>query len=162
MAVNGLRKREVSRDLLKIANLTWVLLKEALKARETANNADRFLKADSRGSDLKSEIKKEVARVSECDSHVLYWSGGDRGYVLGNSYYTRSSPRSGKKYYRDSSNERDVSRYGARSREYNNDRDSRKYRDNSREKYVSRYGANNREGSEDRVCHNCKCSNLEM
>ncbi|XP_067939706.1 serine/threonine-protein kinase fray2-like [Watersipora subatra] len=104
MVVNGLRDREVSRDLMKNANVTWELLHEALRAREMANHSDRFVRADSRSTDLKSEVKREVAKVSEFDSRVQYRS-----------------------------NDRDR-RYGTRGREYNKDSGSRKYRDNSRER----------------------------
>ncbi|XP_067940404.1 uncharacterized protein [Watersipora subatra] len=78
------------------------------------------------------------------------------------NHLDRSSLRSSKKYYEDSSDERDVSRYGARSEEYDKDSDSKKFRDNSRERDVSRYRANSREGSEDRVCYNCKHNGHEM
>ena len=117
-----------------------------------ANHLDRFVRAESRGSDLKSEIKKEVAKMSECDSRAQYRNGcRDRKYTSGGGYFSRSSLRSGKKYYGDRSDKRDVSRYGARSVEYSKDRDSSKYRDNNRERHVSRYRANSREGNEDSV-----------
>ncbi|XP_067933484.1 uncharacterized protein DDB_G0287625-like [Watersipora subatra] len=159
VAVNGLRDREVSRDLMKNANLTWVMLNEALRAREIANHSDRFVRADSRGCDLKSEIKKKVGRVSECDSRAQYRSNGkDGSYDSVGRPSPRGNPRSSRRYY--GSEEHDTSEYGTRGWEYN--KDSRKYRDNSRERHVSRYRANSREGSEDRVCYNCRHSGHEM
>ncbi|XP_067939543.1 serine/threonine-protein kinase fray2-like [Watersipora subatra] len=162
MAVNRLRDREVSRDLMKNANLTWGLLHEALRAREMANNLNRFLRTEGRSTDLKSEVKREVAKVSEFDSRAQYRSNDrDRSYDSAGRSSPRGSPRSSRRYY--GSEEHDTSRYGTRGRESNNDSDSRKYRDNySRERHVSRYRANNREGSEDRVCYNCRPSGHEM
>ncbi|XP_067940627.1 serine/threonine-protein kinase fray2-like [Watersipora subatra] len=131
--VNGLRDREVSRDLMKNANLTWELLHEALRAREMANHSDRFMRADSRGTDLKSEVKREVAKVSEFDSRSQYGSDDrDRSYDSAGRSSPRGSPRSSRRYY--GSEEHDTSRYGTRGREYNKDSGSRKYRDNSRER----------------------------
>ena len=141
VAVNGLRDREVSRDLMKNANLTWALLHEALRAREMANNSDRFLRTEGRSIDLKSDDR-------------------DRSYDSAGRSSPRSSPRSSRGYY--GSEEHDTSRYGTRGWMYNKDSDSRKYRDNSRERHVSRYRANSREGSVDRVCYNCENSGYDM
>ncbi|XP_067934012.1 uncharacterized protein [Watersipora subatra] len=161
VAVNGLRDREVSRDLMKNTNLTWELLHEALRAHEMANNSDRFLRTEGRSIDLKSEVKREVAKVSEFDSRAQYRSNDRvRSYDSDGRSSRRGSPRSSRRYY--GSEEHDTSRYGTRGREYNKDRDSRKNRDNSRERHVSSYRANSREGSEDRVCYNCKRSGHEM
>ncbi|XP_067944848.1 serine/threonine-protein kinase fray2-like [Watersipora subatra] len=136
------------------------MLNETLRAREIANHSDRFVRANSRGSDLKIEIKKEVARVSECDSRAQYRSGGrDRSYDSAGRSSPRGSPRSSGRYY--GSEERDTSRYGTQGQQCNKDSGSRKYRDNSRERYVSRHGENSRE-SRDRVCYNCKGSGYEM
>ena len=161
VAVNGLRNREVSRELMKNANLTWALLQEALRAREMADSSDRFLRGEGRSTDLKSEVKREVAKVSEFDSRVQYRSNDrDRSYDSAGRSSPRGSPRSSREYY--GSEEQGASRYGTRGREYNKDGDSRKYRDNSRERHVSRSRASSREGSGGRVCYNCKRSGHEM
>ncbi|XP_067933199.1 uncharacterized protein [Watersipora subatra] len=105
----------------------------------------------------------EVAKVSEFDSRAQYWSNGrDRSYDSAGRSSPRSSPRSGRKYYGNSSEERDTSRYGTQGRECNKDSGSRKYRNNSKERYVSRYRENCRESSRDRVCYNCRGSGHEM
>ncbi|XP_067933110.1 serine/threonine-protein kinase fray2-like [Watersipora subatra] len=126
-----------------------------------ANNSDRFLRTEGRSTDLKSEVKREVAKVSEFDSRAQYRSDDrDRSYDSVGRSSPRGSPKSSRGYY--GSEEHNTSRYGTRGREYNKDSDSRKYRDNSRERHVSRYRASSREGSEDRVCYNCKHSGHEM
>ncbi|XP_067939537.1 uncharacterized protein [Watersipora subatra] len=129
-----------------------------------ANHSDRFVRADSRGSELKSEFKREVAKVSEFDSRAQYRSNDrDRSYDSAGRSSPRGSPSSSKRYCSNCSEEHDTStcRYGTRGREYNKDSGSRKYRDNSRERYVSRHGENSRE-SRDRVCYNCRGSGHEM
>ncbi|XP_067943273.1 DNA-binding protein HEXBP-like [Watersipora subatra] len=145
---------------MKNANLTWALLHEALRAREMANNSDRFQKNEGRSTDLKSEVKREVSKISEFDSRAQYRSNDrDRSYDSVGRSSPRGSPRSSRGYY--GSEEHDTSRYGTRGREYNKDSGSRKYRDNSRKMYVSRHGENSRENI-DRVCYNCRGSGHEM
>ncbi|XP_067947395.1 uncharacterized protein [Watersipora subatra] len=134
---------------------------EALRAREMANSFDRFLRNEGRSTELKSEIKREVAKVSEFDSRAQYRSNDrDRSYDSAGRSSPRGSPRSSREYYE--CEEQGTSRYETRGREYNKDSDSRKYRDNSRERHVSRYRAGSRESSEGRVCYNCKRSGHEM
>ncbi|XP_067930593.1 serine/threonine-protein kinase fray2-like [Watersipora subatra] len=124
-----------------------------------ANISDRFLRSEGISTDLKSEVKREVAKVSEFDSRVQYRSNDrDRSYDSAGRSSPRGSPRSSRGYY--GSEEHDTSRYGTRGREYN--KDSRKCRDDSRERHVSRYRANSRKGSEDRVCYKCRRSGHEM
>ncbi|XP_067947409.1 serine/arginine-rich splicing factor 4-like [Watersipora subatra] len=126
-----------------------------------ANNSKRFLRTEGKSTDLKSEVKREVAKVSEFDRRAQYRSNDrNRSYDSAGRSSPRGSPKSSRRYY--GSEEHDTSRYGTRGRESNKDSDSRKHRDNSRERHVSRYRANSREGSEDRVCYNCICSGHEM
>ncbi|XP_067931713.1 arginine and glutamate-rich protein 1-like [Watersipora subatra] len=104
-----------------------------------ANRSDRFVRADSRGSDLKSEIKKEVARVSECGSRAQYRSNGrDRSYDSPGRSSPRGSPSSGR---RDKGGDVGYDRRSS-SRRSGGSRDSsyERYgsRDISRERYRSR------------------------
>ncbi|XP_067949666.1 serine/threonine-protein kinase fray2-like [Watersipora subatra] len=111
-----------------------------------ANNSDRFLRNEGRSTDLKSEVKREVAKVSEFDSRAQYRSNDrDRSYDSVGRSSPRGSPRSRRGYY--GSEEHDTSRYGTRGREYNKDSGSRKYRDNSRERDKGGDVGYNRRGS---------------
>ncbi|XP_067931582.1 serine/threonine-protein kinase prpf4B-like [Watersipora subatra] len=95
-----------------------------IKYAEVANNDDRT-----------SKIKMKLAKVPEFDSCAHYQSGGrDRSYDSEGKFSPKSSPKSGRRYYGNTNDERDVYKYGARNREYSKDRDNRRYRDDSRDR----------------------------
>ncbi|XP_067950229.1 pre-mRNA-splicing factor 38B-like [Watersipora subatra] len=104
-----------------------------------ANNSDRFLRTEGRSTGLKSEVKMEVAKVSEFDSQAQYRSNDrDRSYDLAG----RSSPRgSSKSSRRDKGGDVGYDRRGS-SRKSGGSRDSsyERYgsRDSSRERYRGR------------------------
>ena len=162
VSVNGLRNKEVSKDLMKNANLTWVMLKKALRAREMANHSDRFLRADSRGSDLESEIKKEIKRVSEWDSRAQYQSGGDREYDSACRYFPRSSPSSGEKDYWDNSDELILVGMGQEVESITVTGTAGSIEAIAWRGMPLYNRSNSREDSEDRVCYICKRKCHEM
>ncbi|XP_067944904.1 transcription termination factor Rho-like [Watersipora subatra] len=101
---------------------------EALRAREMANSSDRFLRGEGRSTDLKSEVKREVAKVSEFDSRVQYRSKDrDRSHDSADKSSPRGSPRSSRE-------DRKEVGYDGRG----SSRRSGGSRDNSYERYGSR------------------------
>ncbi|XP_067939604.1 serine/threonine-protein kinase fray2-like [Watersipora subatra] len=158
VAVNGLRDRDVSRDLMKNPNFTWALLHETLRAREMANNSDRFLRTEAGRSVLRGSPKSNkryygseehdtsrygtIGREYNKDSDSRkyrdnYSREGDKGNV---GYDRRGSSR-----WSGGSRDNSYERYGSRdsSRERYRDRESpsemrdklSRYRDNSMDRF---------------------------